>query len=121
VRVAIALQESLANALYHGNLECSSDLRQVDERVFFRLADERRALEPYRFRQIHLETRIDRCEFQVVIRDEGPGFDVASLDKTFDPEDLTRVGGRGMILIRSFFDDVIHNETGNQITLIKRK
>lgn len=121
MRVAIAIQESLANALYHGNLECSTDLRQEDERHFYRLADDRRSVEPYRSRRIYLEMRIDRQEARVEIRDEGPGFDVASLDKPFDPEDLMRVGGRGMILIRSFFDEVTHNELGNQITLIKRK
>jgi CheY-like chemotaxis protein/anti-sigma regulatory factor (Ser/Thr protein kinase) len=120
-RIAIAIQEALANALYHGNLECSSDLRQEDERHFYRLADERQAIEPYHSRRIHLETRIDRDEFRIDIRDEGPGFDVSSLDKPFDPEDLLRIGGRGMILIRSFLDQVIHNEMGNQITLIKRK
>jgi anti-sigma regulatory factor (Ser/Thr protein kinase) len=121
VRVAIALQESLTNALYYGNLECSSDLRQEDERRFYNLADERRAIDPYCSRRIHLEMRIDRDEARIDIRDDGPGFDVASLDKPFDPEDLMRIGGRGMILIRSFLDEVIHNKTGNQITLIKRK
>jgi anti-sigma regulatory factor (Ser/Thr protein kinase) len=64
--------------------------------------------------------RIARDELRINIRDEGPGFDVASLHKPFDPEDLLRIGGRGMLLIRSFLDEVIHNETGNQITLIKR-
>jgi CheY-like chemotaxis protein/anti-sigma regulatory factor (Ser/Thr protein kinase) len=120
MRVAIALQESLANALYHGNLECSSDLRQEDERHFYDLADQRRAIDPYRSRRINLLTRIDRNELRVDIRDDGPGFDVGGLDKACDPEDLTRVGGRGMILIRTFMDEVIHNDTGNQITLIKR-
>ncbi len=42
IQVAIALQEALTNALFHGNLECASDLRQEDERTFFRLAEERR-------------------------------------------------------------------------------
>jgi hypothetical protein len=37
IRIAVALQESLANALFHGNLECSSDLRQEDERDFYSL------------------------------------------------------------------------------------
>ncbi len=120
MRVAIALQEALANALYHGNLECCSDLRQEDERDFYRLADERQAIEPYRSRRIHVEMRIDHDGFRIDIRDEGPGFDVTSLDKPFDPEDLTRIGGRGMLLIRSFLDEVIHNASGNQITLIKR-
>jgi CheY-like chemotaxis protein len=120
MRVAVALQEALANALYHGNLECSSDLRQEDEGVFDRLADDRLTIEPYRSRRIYLESRIDRAQARIEIRDEGPGFDVSSLDKPFDPQDLLRIGGRGMLLIRSFLDEVIHNETGNQITLIKR-
>lgn len=120
-RVAIALQECLANALYHGNLECSSDLRQEDERHFYNQAAKRRAVEPYRHRRIHLESRINHEEIRISIRDEGPGFDVAALDKPFDPEDLMRVGGRGMILIRTFLDDVIHSASGNEITLIKRK
>jgi CheY-like chemotaxis protein len=121
MRVGVALQESLANALFHGNLECSSNLRQEDERVFYRLADQRRALEPYRSRRIRVESQVDRDEARIVIRDEGPGFNVASLDKPLDSEDLMRVGGRGMILIRTFLDEAYHNESGNQITLVKRK
>src|SRR4051794_36875394 len=37
MRIGVALQEALANALYHGNLEVSSELRQVDEREFYDL------------------------------------------------------------------------------------
>jgi hypothetical protein len=120
-RVGVALQESLCNALYHGNLECSSDLRQEDERIFYDLAARRRWQEPYRRRQIHFESAIDRLSARFTIRDEGPGFNVSMLDKPFDPEDLMRVGGRGMLLIRTFMDDVRHNESGNQITMIKNK
>jgi CheY-like chemotaxis protein len=120
LQVTVALQEALSNALYHGNLECGSDLRQEDERTFYRLADDRRFIEPYRSRLIRVETRFDREQARIEIRDEGPGFDVSGLDKPFDPEDLMRVGGRGMILIREFLDEVYHNESGNQITMIKR-
>ena len=121
IRLAVAIQESLANALYHGNLECSTDLRQDDERIFYDLANQRRNSEPYRSRRIHVTSTLDHREVRIVIRDEGPGFDTSCLDKPFDPEDLMRVGGRGMILIRTFLDEFIHNETGNQITLVKRK
>ena len=121
LQVTVAVQEALSNALYHGNLECSSDLRQEDERVFYRLAHDRRAAEPYRSRLIRVELEIDRSRARIAIRDEGPGFDISALDKPFDPEDLMRVGGRGMILIRTFLDEVVHNERGNEITLIKRK
>jgi CheY-like chemotaxis protein/anti-sigma regulatory factor (Ser/Thr protein kinase) len=120
IRVGIALQESLANALYHGNLEVSSDLRQEDERLFYGEAARRAALDPYRTRSVHVEARLDTETATYVIRDEGPGFDTSRLDRPFDPEDLTRIGGRGLLLIRTFMDEVVHNTVGNQITLIKR-
>ena len=42
------------------------------------------------------------------------------MDREIDPEDLMRVGGRGLLLIRAFMDDVQYNEVGNRITMIKR-
>lgn len=119
-RVAMALQEAIANALYHGNLEVSSDLRQEDERHFYAEADARRRRPPYRDRAIHIAAQLDRDSATYRIRDEGPGFDTTTLDTPFDPESLMRVGGRGMILIRSFMDEVAHNEDGNEITMVKK-
>ncbi len=120
-RVGVSLQETLANALYHGNLEVSSELRQEDERVFYAEAEARRRLPPYRDRSIHVEADLDPESATFRIRDEGPGFDTSALDAPFDPESLLRVGGRGMILIRSFMDEVRHNAAGNEITLVKRR
>jgi CheY-like chemotaxis protein len=120
MRVGVALQEALANALYHGNLEVSSDLRQDDERVFYDTARRRRTEEPYSERRIHLNARLDRDEATYIIEDEGPGFDVSTLDRPIDPEDLMRIGGRGMLLIRTFMDEIRHNDRGNRITLVKR-
>lgn len=119
-RVGVALQEALTNAIYHGNLEVSSDLRQVDEREFYDLADRRRKQAPYRDRQVHVHARFERDEATYTIRDEGPGFDTSSLDRPIELEDLMRIGGRGMLLIRTFMDQVSHNAQGNEITLIKR-
>jgi CheY-like chemotaxis protein len=120
MRVGVALQEALSNALYHGNLEVSSDLRQDDEREFYGLADSRRNQAPYQDRRIHVEARLDREAATYTIQDEGPGFDTSKLDRPIDPEDLMRVGGRGMLLIRTFMDAVMHNKTGNRVTLVKR-
>ncbi len=119
-RVGIALHEALTNALFHGNLEVSSDLRQDDERAFYETAERRRGLEPYRDRQIHVHARFERDEATYTIRDEGPGFDTTTLDRPIEPEDLMKIGGRGMLLIRTFMDEVRHNESGNEVTLIKR-
>jgi CheY-like chemotaxis protein len=119
MRVGVALQEALSNALYHGNLEVSSDLRQDDEREFYDLANRRKDEEPYRDRRIHVEARLDRESATYTIEDEGPGFDTSSLDQPIDPEDLMRIGGRGMLLIRTFMDEVSHNVAGNKIILVK--
>ncbi len=121
MRVGVALQEALTNAVYHGNLEVSSDLRQEDERIFHAEAERRRTQEPYRDRSIHVEARIDREMATFVIRDEGPGFDTSILDRPVDPESLMRIGGRGLLLIRTFMDEVSFNDRGNQITLVKRR
>jgi anti-sigma regulatory factor (Ser/Thr protein kinase) len=119
MRVGIALQESLANALYHGNLEVSSDLRQEDERLFHVEASRRAALDLCRTRSVRVEARLDTESATYVIRDEGPGFYTSRLDRPIDPEDLTRIGGRGLLLIRTFLDEVVHDTVGNQITLIE--
>jgi anti-sigma regulatory factor (Ser/Thr protein kinase) len=37
-----------------------------------------------------------------------------------DPANLERIGGRGLMLIRTFMDEVEHSEGGNRITLRKR-
>ncbi len=119
IQVGIALQEALTNALFHGNLEVSSELRQHDEREFDDLAERRRGLEPYRSRRIRVQMQLDRDAARFVIGDDGPGFDTSLFDRPVQPEDLARIGGRGLLLIRTFMDQVTFNPTGNQISMVK--
>ena len=44
----------------------------------------------------------------------------ASLPDPTDPTNLEKVSGRGLLLIRTFMDEVTHNKAGNEITMIKR-
>jgi DNA-binding NarL/FixJ family response regulator/anti-sigma regulatory factor (Ser/Thr protein kinase) len=119
IQITIALQEALTNALYHGNLELSTDLRQQDEKVFDDLAECRMVQEPYGSRHIRVQVQLDRDAVRFVVADDGPGFDTAVFDRPVQPDDLTRIGGRGLLLIRTFMDQVSFNSIGNQITMVK--
>ncbi len=121
IRVSIALQESLLNAMQHGNLEAESELKEKDEKAFQALIEQRRREKPYRTRRVHVIARESPGEVTYVIRDEGPGFDPSKLPDPTDPANLDRVSGRGLLLIRTFMDKVVHNESGNQITMVKRR
>jgi CheY-like chemotaxis protein/anti-sigma regulatory factor (Ser/Thr protein kinase) len=120
IRVGVALSEALLNAIEHGNLELSSDLRQEDEAVFRDLGEERRRQPPYRDRRVHVRATLSRSEAVYVVEDEGPGFDPATVPDPRDPANLERIGGRGLMLIRTFMDEVEYNQKGNRITLRKR-
>ena len=120
IRVGMALHEALLNAIQHGNLELNSDLRQEDEEVFWKLGEERRRQSPYRDRRVHVRATLSRSEAVYVVEDEGPGFNPATVPVASDPANLERIGGRGLMIIRTFMDEVEHNEKGNQITLRKR-
>ena len=118
LRAGVAFEEALTNALYHGNLEVSSDLRDgPDPGAYHRLAEDRRAVPPYRDRRIRVRTALSRAAGLVTIEDEGPGFNPAKLPDPTDPENMGRACGRGLLLIRTFVDGVSFNPTGNAITL----
>jgi CheY-like chemotaxis protein len=121
IRIGIALEESLLNAMYHGNLEVSSDLREEGEELYYRVAEERRRELPFRCRRVHMDAILSRQEAQFIIRDEGPGFVPASIPDPTDPANLERISGRGLLLIQTFMDEVRFNEAGNQITMTKRR
>jgi CheY-like chemotaxis protein/anti-sigma regulatory factor (Ser/Thr protein kinase) len=119
-RVGVALEETMLNAIFHGNLQLSSGLRQDGEEAYYRLAEERCRIAPFCNRQVFCTASLSRSEFKVTIRDQGPGFDPSTLPDPTDPANLGRVGGRGLLLIRTFMDSVTYNQSGNEITLVKR-
>jgi anti-sigma regulatory factor (Ser/Thr protein kinase) len=120
MQVGIALQEALVNAMHHGNLEIGSELREGDGETYRNLIEQRLTEPPFRNRRVHVTTRLSAEELACVIRDEGPGFDPTVVRDPTDPENLERVSGRGLYLIWTFMDRVRHNESGNEITLVKQ-
>ena len=110
IRVGIALEEALLNALYHGNLELTAEaLREARSGMVSdgnNLIEQRRKQSPYRDRRIHFQVDVSTDEARFVVRDEGPGFNPSDVPDPTDPANLERESGRGLLLMRSFMDEV---------------
>ena len=119
IRVSVALEEALNNAMYHGNLELNSELRE-NPQVYRETIADRRNRSPYRDRCVYVDAHFTRQDASFTIRDEGPGFDPSTLPDPTDPANLERISGRGVMLMRTFMDQVEYNHSGNSVTLIKR-
>lgn len=120
VRVGVAVHEAVVNAMVHGNLEVGSDLKATDWDAYHAAIGRRSQQEPHKSRRVHITVRADRTpRLEIRVRDEGPGFDPSKLPDPTDPENLEKASGRGLLLIRTFFDAVTHSPTGNEITMVK--
>jgi CheY-like chemotaxis protein/anti-sigma regulatory factor (Ser/Thr protein kinase) len=120
-RVGIALEEALANAMYYGNLEVPSGLRQKDETAFNELVARRRVEPLYRHRQVRVFVNVTMAEAAYVIFDQGLGFDTTQVAEEAQPGILDKPGGRGMVLMRTFMDRVTYSKTGNMVTMLKKR
>ena len=120
MRIHIALEEALLNALCHGNLELGPALREKNPQDLFQLAAARAKENPFQARRLHVRARLTSEQVEFFVRDEGPGFDPASLPDAADAASLDQPHGRGVMLMRTFMDEVHYNETGNAVAMIKR-
>lgn len=117
VRLGVALEHALHNAMFRGNLEVPRGHTSAPDMTLLkqRLTDAH-----YRDRKVHVLARITRGEATFVITDQGPGFDTSTVPQPGDPESLTH-GGRGLVLMGTFFSEMHFNPVGNQVTLIQRR
>lgn len=119
LRVGLALEEALNNALYHGNLEIGPTFGVVDRGKCIQLSEQRIHDAPYRNRRIYVRASITRENALFVVRDEGPGFDTSTVPTIGEESEQT--GRRGIILMRSIMDEVSYNDRGNEVTLTKHR
>jgi serine/threonine-protein kinase RsbW len=97
-RIEMAVHESVINAVAHGNKH------DIKKKVWLRF-------------EIHK----DRLEIR--IRDEGIGFDPNRVADPLASENLLKVSGRGIFLIRSFMDEFRVDSVkglGTEVTMVKR-
>jgi serine/threonine-protein kinase RsbW len=95
--VELALDEALANAIRHG---CKNDPTK----------------------QVQCVVSTDaKGELVIVVRDPGPGFDVASVPNPLKKENMLKPSGRGVFLINQLMDRVEFADGGRELLMKKRR
>jgi len=119
-QILVATEEALVNAIVHGNLEVDSSLRDESYSEYEALVAARSIESPYCERKVHVDLTINRERMQIVIQDEGTGFDISTVADPRNPEFLLRPCGRGLLLMRTFMDSVEYTDRGRRVRLTRR-
>jgi serine/threonine-protein kinase RsbW len=82
---AMAVRESVVNAITHGNDSDPTKLVFIDYSV---------------------SSELEPSDFIVAVRDQGRGFDPETVKNPLTPENMLSTSGRGVFLIRQFMDRV---------------
>ena len=90
--IMISVTECISNAIIHGNLSNANKM-------------------------VHLELRMQANLLECSIEDEGNGFDYTNLPDPTDPENIEKLGGRGIFLMRNLSDEVKFEEKGKKTIL----
>jgi serine/threonine-protein kinase RsbW len=90
--ILIALTEAINNAITHGN-----------------------KLNPNKKVNLDMETHHNELNF--IIKDEGDGFDYNNIPDPTLPENITKLSGRGVFLMKSLADEVAFEENGTKVML----
>ena len=96
--MSVAVRESVANAIKHGN-----------------------GLDPEK--RVDLLFTIGEKLFEVSIHDQGQGFDPSSIPDPLAQENLLKVDGRGIFFMKSFMDEVSYAfppQGGTLVRMLKR-
>ena len=99
--VGVAVRESVANAIKHGNKG------DISKKVFVDFESTAGAMP----------------ELSIRVRDQGDGFEPEEVADPLAPENLLKGSGRGIFLIRSFMDEVVlqrAREGGMEMRMVKR-
>jgi serine/threonine-protein kinase RsbW len=94
--VKLALEESLNNAIKHGN-----------------------GLDPEKIVDVDYDVNGQRV--RIIVADQGSGFDPASVPDPTADENLDKPCGRGILLMRAYMDEVCFSPCGSRVKMIKCK
>jgi CheY-like chemotaxis protein len=126
LRLGVALEEAIRQAMVRGNLELSADdlseaySLEDGGRGYWELLESRRSQAPFDARTVEVEVSISRQGVDCLVRDEGPHADRRLAPERLEPADYVSADRRGLVLMHSFLDDVQFNDRGNEVRLVKR-
>lgn len=116
-KIQMALTELFSNALEHGLLGLSSELKQEDDIEFY-YTERARRLESLVTGEIrinlHTKEMNKKTVLHILVGDSGPGFDA----KILSTEAKQIYSGRGIPLLRKITDQLNYNPVGNQVEAI---
>jgi len=120
--ISLSLQEAISNAMYHGNFEIDSSLRDNGGmKEFNNEIEKRKILSPYKDRTVKITYELTPDYVEYEIEDQGPGFNHQTLPDPRDPENFFKNSGRGLLIIRIHMDEVSWHGKGNIINMRKYK
>ena len=90
--IMIAVTEAVNNAIKHGNASDKS-------------------------KNVSLSLSLDESLLKFTIKDEGSGFNYENLPDPTAPENLEKLGGRGIFLMKHLSDEVDFKENGRIVEL----
>lgn len=117
-RVTLALHEALTNSIVHGNLEISSELKDDYSNRFAEMLAIRSSQHKYASRIVRIIVEYSEEQITWSMADEGQGFDVETVLARAESDEISFLpSGRGIMMIRTFMDDVQYDRGGRRIKL----
>jgi serine/threonine-protein kinase RsbW len=97
--IDLAIRESVANAVKHGN--------KFDEN-----------------KDVEITFEDSPQTFEITVRDHGDGFSVEDIPDPTDPENLLKASGRGILFMNAFMDEITwtaHKAGGMVVRMVKNR
>jgi YesN/AraC family two-component response regulator len=121
INLRLGIEEMISNAIEHGNLAIGFDAKAgaLKAGSYGSLLQEKLNNPKNSRKKIYVSSHLSNKGVSVTVRDQGNGFDWKTLP-SLNANDIQHYNGRGILLTRIFFDEVIYHDPGNRVTLIKR-
>ncbi|MBC8105989.1 MAG: ATP-binding protein, partial [Anaerolineae bacterium] len=71
-------------------------------------------------KHVHVEWNVTPEQAEIIIEDEGPGFERVEVPDPTLVENLTKCSGRGILLIEAYMSSVEYSNKGRRVRMIKK-